>query len=198
MNKISLAMIKKIICLILIMTVIFSCFSPNRGQSEKNASNTETVLCKTDSVYLSNEPIENIYSERIKLCIDGINNKYKDTVLNFRNYIEGNDLRRIVCNNQVIDKDIETLICESKYVGGWHLETLKDLNCFSFISYNTDNQGNTIVRYFWCNRRYMKADEEKRFLIKNKRIVGINVSPDRYEGFISIEEYEYPPGGIKI
>ena len=194
---------KKIIGLILIMNAISACHSPNQSiKFEDNASNEDTWLYETDSIYPSQNNIEQFkedcYCEKISLCVDDINRKFKDTVLNFRNYIKGNDLRRIVCNSHNRNKDLDDLICESKYVAGWHLETLNDMNYFSFVIYSTGNHGNTIVRLFWCDRKSKQALERIRFLVKNKRIIGINATPTFGEGFIPIEEYEYPSGGIRI
>ena len=178
------------------MSAISACRSPNQENiSEENSSNEKILLYEADTACFSSNNVdkfqEDCYSEKIRLCIDDKNKKFKDTVLNFRNYLENNDLRRIVCYNRIIDKDIETLICESRYITQW-LETLYDINYFSFIVYYTDCQNYTIVKNFWCSRETMEAVEMTRFLVKNTKIIGINIIPGLGEGFAPIEEFENP------
>jgi hypothetical protein len=138
-------MIKKIISFILLMSAVSACRPPTQENiSEENSSNeenilyeTESILYETDSIYPYQNNIKqsekDCYSEKIKLCIDVINDTYIDTVINFRNYIKGNDLKRVVCNNRIRDKELDDLICESRYVASWTFEMLNDYNHFSFI-----------------------------------------------------------------
>ena len=194
-------MMKKIIGLILIMSVISACHSPNqKNKPEENTPVEDPWIYETDSIYPSqnnvNQPEKDCYSEKIKLCIDLINNTYKDTVLYFRNYVKGNDRRRIVCNIHHRDKDLDDLICESRYV--WELGLLDKMNLFSFIIYSTGNHGNTIVKYFLCDRESKETLEINRLLVKDKKIIGVMLSPgigvDR--GFMP--EGYIPPGEIRI
>jgi len=159
---------KKIIFLTLIMNAIFICFAQNNGN--------------------------NCYSEKIMLCINPIDKQYKDTVLNFRNYIEKNDEKRIVCNDWVEDKDLEKLIWECKYIAT-DLQYLNDLNKFSIILYNIDRQDSVIVHYFLCDRISKEAYESRRFLIANKKIIGMNRFPGIDEEFVPIEEFDRPRCG---
>lgn len=178
------------------MNTFSACLTPNQENKYKE-SKEEIGLYKTDSIYLLQNNViqvkENCYSEQISLCVDGIK-KYKDTVLSFRNSIEGNDEKRVVCNSLNIDKDIEDLIWKSQHIAVY-LESQNNANMFSFILYNTDNHKNIIAKYFWCDRESNKAVEMKRFLVKNKKITGINVLPGIFKDFIPIEEYEKPHRG---
>lgn len=157
------------------MSINFICFSQTNADISKN----------------------NFYSEKIRLNIKG--NEYKDTIITFRNYIEGSDEKRMICNDLIIDKNIENLIWKCEYLDGY-LKTQNALNWFSIISYKTDNQNCTIVRYFICKRESMEAVEMQRFKVENvirfgverKEITGINISPGLFEEhtFISIDEFE--------
>ena len=166
------------------VTILFCIAMFLLNSSVKSQSNPDTIKKHV------NISINNGYSEKILLYLVKTK-EYKDTMLTFRNYIEGSDEKRIVCNGQLIDKDIEKLIWECKYFE-LYLLSQKELNNFSFILYDTDNENNTIARYFLCSRESKKAVEMRRFLIENKRIVGINMAPDLIEGhtFTPIEEFE--------
>ena len=164
---------------ILFCTVMFLFNFHLKSQNNSNSTSIDV-----------NTSINKGYSEKIFLYLVKTK-EYKDTILTFRNYINGNDKKRIVCNNLIIDKDIEDLIWGCKHIE-LYLSCQQDMNKFSFISYIADNQNNTIVKYFLCDRESMKAVEMKRFLIKDKRIIGINIAPDMFEGhtFTPIEEFE--------
>ena len=153
------------------MSVISICFSQNNVSVSK----------------------KNFYSEKIKLYTK--DKEYKDTVFTFRNYIMGNDEKQIVCNGLNVDKDIEKLIWECKYLEVY-LEFQNNLNKFSIVSYKIDNKKNNIIAsYFLCDRESKETIEMRRFLIANKKIVGINIFPSFVKGFLPIEEYDKPHSG---
>jgi hypothetical protein len=139
---------------------------------------------------VENKPKNNTYyNEKIRL-----NTKEKeciDTIFTFRNYIDDNDEKRIACNDLVIDKDIEKLIWECKYIAVY-LKYQNDMNKFSIISYRTNNKNSTIVCYFLCDRKSRKTVEMVRFKVENKEIVGINILPCCYDGFVPIDEFDNP------
>jgi hypothetical protein len=154
-------------CLFLIMGLNFICFS----QTE-------------------DKPKDIYYSEKIilSLLVDGVQ-KYIDTVFIFRNYVDSNDEKRILYNDLEIDREIDKLIWECKYITVY-LQYQNNLNKFSIISYRLDNQNRIIASYFLCNRESRKIVEMMRFQVENKKIIGINVLPGIYEDFIPIDEYE--------
>jgi hypothetical protein len=94
-------------------------------------------------------------------------------------------------NNSLIDNDIEKLIWESKYIEVYLTYQHKH-NQFSIISYKTDNQNGTIVRYFLCNRDSKETVEMVRFKVENKKIIGINGLPYITDKFIPVEEIDNP------
>ena len=162
-------MTKIIIYLILLMSINPVCFSQN----------------KTDNV------INACYREKIRLNVK--ERELKDTVVTFRNYIKGCDDKRIMCSNSIIDNDIEKLIWESKYIAPF-LEFQHKQNRFSIISYKTDSNNCTIVRYFWCYRDSKVTIEMRRLKVQNKKIIGIYLGTgSRYiDGFQPIEEFDNP------
>lgn len=122
--------------------------------------------------------------------VNGVN-KYIDTILTFRNYIDNNDEKRIVDNDLIIDKDIDKLIWECKYIARC-IQYQSKRNFFSIISYKIDNRNRIIASYFLCDRKSKEAVEMMRFQMRNKNIIGINVLPGIVEGFIPIDEYDSP------
>jgi len=166
-NVIYKVMTKKIIYLILIISLNPICFSQNKTNKVNN----------------------DCYREKIKLNVK--ERVFKDTVVTFRNYIKDCDDKRIMCNNSTIDKDIEKLIWESKYIKVY-LESQHKLNYFSIISYKTDNRNCTIVRYFLCKRDSKVTVEMLRFKVENKKIIGLHGLPCLDGKFVPVEEYDKP------
>ena len=156
---------KAIYCLVLIISLNSICFS-------------QTFVNKENNKY---------YSEKIKLNTKAT--EYIDTIFTFRNYIKNNDEKRIVRNDLIIDKDIDTLIWECKYIARI-LPYANRMNKFSIISYKIDNQKNIIVSFFLCERESRKTVEMMKLKIKNKEIIGINILPCCYDGFVSIYEFD--------
>jgi len=154
-------MTRKIIYLLIIVNLNFICFSQNKTDKTNN----------------------DCYREKIKLNVK--EKVFKDTVVTFRNYIKGCDDMRIMCNNSIIDKDIEKLIWESKNIQTY-LEYQNNLGYFSIISYKTDNQKCTIVRYFLCERKSKVTVEMRRFKIENNEITEINFLPKNEDEFVSL------------
>ena len=164
-------MMKIKICLILIMILNLASFS----QTAEDRSET------------------NYYNEKIRLW-QGVNKveMFIDTIFTFRNYIENSDKRRIVCNDLIIEKNIDSLIWESKYLANSILSYLNTIDDFALILYNTDRQNNIIASFFICKRESKETVEMMRFQIENKKIIGINILPGIYEGFTPIEEFDNP------
>lgn len=131
-----------------------------------------------------------LYMEKIKLSTKG--NVFIDTIFTFRNYIENSDKKRIVCNDLSIEKNIDSLIWESKYLATNILPYLNTVNDIALISYRIDEQNNIIANFFISKRESRETVEMMRFKIVNKEIVGINISPGMFEGFITIEEFDRP------
>lgn len=133
------------------------------------------------------------YSEAIKLY-QKVNEVYEyiDTIFIFRNYVENSDKRRIVCNDLSIEKNIDSLIWESKYLSSGILRYLNTINDFALISYRVDEQNNIIASFFISKSESGETVEMMRFKISNKEIIGINISPGMFEGFITVEEFDSP------
>jgi hypothetical protein len=129
-------------------------------------------------------PENNCYRERIILNIRGI--KFIDTTLLFRNY--QNEDKRVVCCS-INDKVLDAHIWESKY-NSVYLQYQKRLNKFSILVYELSNKLDTIARYYWSDRKTLKAIETTRFKIKNKQISEINILPNVFDGFIPIKEFD--------
>jgi hypothetical protein len=127
------------------------------------------------------------YNDKIRLNTKGI--EFKDTVVMFRNYIEKIDEKRIICNNLIVNKDIDKLILESKYISTY-LTYQNKMNKFSIVAYKLDNQNNIIASYFLSDRKTKETIEMVRFKIANKKIIGINILPKIYEGFVPIDEFD--------
>jgi hypothetical protein len=127
------------------------------------------------------------YSEKIRLNIkDKI---FKDTVVQFRNYIKNLDDKRIMCSGKFYDNKLEKLIWECKYISVY-LQSQNRLNRFSIVTFKKSNKKVTIVSYYMCNRKTRETLELIRFKVVNYKITGINIFPVLFEGFTSIEEFE--------
>jgi hypothetical protein len=94
-------------------------------------------------------PMNDCYSDNIKLNTGG--KDFRDTIVMVRNYIYNNDEKRIICNNIMVDEDIDKLIWECKYINTY-LTYQNQMDKFSVISYKSDNQKNIIALYFLCDR----------------------------------------------
>jgi len=158
-------MIRQIIYLILIVCTNSICFSQtNLDQSQND--------CYSDKIQLNTKEKE-----------------FKDTVFMVRNYIDKIDEKRIICNDLIVDNDIYKLIWECKYIKTY-LTYQNKMNKFSIVSYRLDNQNNMIASYFLCDRKTKETVEMIRFKITNKKIIGINIFPNIYDGFVPIDEFD--------
>jgi hypothetical protein len=127
------------------------------------------------------------YSDKIRLNTK--QKEFKDTVVMVRNYIDKIDEKRIICNDLIVDNDIYKLIWECKYIKTY-LMCQNKMNKFSIVSDRLDNQNNMIASYFLCDRKTKETVEMIRFKIANKKIIGINVLPNVYDGFVTIDEFD--------
>jgi hypothetical protein len=114
---------------------------------------------------------------------------FKDTVVQFRNYIKNLDDKRIMCNDQFYDYKLEKLIWECKYISVY-LQSQKRLNRFSIVAFKKSNKKATIVSYYICNRKTRETLELIRFKVVKYKITGINIFPSFIKSFTPIEEYE--------
>ena len=158
-------MIRRIIYLILIVGTNSICYSQNNLSKPQN----------------------DCYSDKIRLNTK--NKEFKDTLILVRNYIDKIDEKRIICNSLIVDKDIDKLILECKYIKTY-LTYQNKMNKFSIVSYKLDNQNNIIAGYFLSDRKTKETVEMVRFKIANKKIIGINILPNIYEGFVPIDEFD--------
>lgn len=158
-------MLKYIIYLILIICASSICFA-------------QTSLYKSQI---------NSYNDKIRLNTKG--KEFKDTLVVFRNYIEDTDDKRIICSDLTIDSDIYRLIWECKYIKTY-LKYQYKMNKFSIVSCKLDNQNNMIASYYLCDRKTKETVEIQRLKISNKKIIGINILPNIYDGFVQIHEFE--------
>lgn len=158
-------MIRLIISLILIICINSICFSQTNLDKSKN----------------------DCYSDKIRLNTK--ENEFKDTIVMLRNYIDTIDEKRIICNNLILDNDIYKLIWECKYINAY-LTYQNRMNKYSIVSFILDNHNNIIASYFLCDRKTKKMVEMIRFKIANKNIIGINILPNIYDGFIPIDEFD--------
>lgn len=142
------------------------------------------LCCSQASMVNSNNKC---YSEKIRLNIkDKI---FKDTVVQFRNYIKNLDDKRIMCNDQFYDKKLEKLIWECKYISVL-LQYQKRLNRFSILTFKQNKNKETIVSHYMCKRKTRETLEMTRFKVVNYKITGINSFPSFIKNFTPIEEYE--------
>ena len=145
------------------------------------------IICFSQTIE-KNPKEPHYYIEKLRL-----NTKEKefiDTAFSFRDYIENNDEKRIVCNGFIIDEYLDNLIWGCKYIKVY-LEYQCKLNKFSIISYKEENNS-IIVSYFLCDRKSKETVEMVRFKIVDKEIIGINILPCCYDGFVPIEEFDKP------
>ena len=127
------------------------------------------------------------YSINIQL---NINEKiFKDTVIMVRNYIEKIDEKRIICNDLIVENEIHKMIWECEYIKSY-LTYQNKMNKFSLLLCRLDSQKNIIAFYFLSDRKTKKTVEMTRFKIANNKIVGINILPNIYEGFVPIDEFD--------
>jgi hypothetical protein len=115
--------------------------------------------------------------------------EFKDTLVMVRNYIDKIDEKRIICNDLIVDNGIYKLIWECKYIMTY-LTYQNKMNKFSIVSYRLENQNNMIASYLLCDRKTKETVEMIRFKIANKKIIGINVLPNIYDGFVPIDEFD--------
>lgn len=162
--KYAQSMIKQIIYLILVFSANSVCFSQTNLDNALND-------CYYDSIRLNTKGKE-----------------FKDTVVMVRNYIDKMDEKRIICNDLIVDNEIYQLIWESKYIETYLLYQNK-MNKFSVVSIRLDHQNNHIASYYLCDRKTKKTVEMMRFNVANKKIIGINVLPNIYDGFVPIDEF---------
>jgi len=130
---------------------------------------------------------DSCYSEKIRLNIHG--KTLKDTVVLFRNFINGLEDKRVICSSKLPSEDIEKLIWDCKYISIF-LAYQKKLNKFSILSFKMLSETNILAYYYLCDRKTGEAVEMTRFRIENRKIVGINVMPNIYDGFVPIDEYD--------
>lgn len=127
------------------------------------------------------------YSEKIRLFIK--DKVFKDTVVQFRNYIEGIDDKRIMCIDRFCNKRLEKLIWDCKYISVF-LQSQNRLNRLSILSFKKHNKNVIIVSYYLCDRKTRMTIEMQRFKVVNNKITGINIFPGFIKSFTPIEEYE--------
>ena len=106
-----------------------------------------------------------------------------------RNYIDTTDEERLICNQLIVNNIINKLIWECKYIKT-SLTYQNKMNKFSIVSCKIDSQNNIIASYFLCDRITKETVEMIRFKIANKQIIGINILPNNYDGFVPIDEFD--------
>lgn len=127
------------------------------------------------------------YREKIRLNTTA--KEYKDTLVLLRNYIVKNDEKRIICNNMIIDEKMNHMVWKSKYLEV-SLEFQNRHNRFSIIQYKIDNQRDTIVSYYTCERKTKETVEMTRFKIAHNKISEINILPGIVNVFTPVEEFD--------
>jgi len=142
----------------------------------------ETILPQTIK---KNSEVQ-CYSENIKWNIK--EKLFKDTVIQFRNYKENQNDKRIICQDQNRNILIEKVIWECPYIETY-LKFQKKLNKFSFIFYRTDHQNQLIVSFYLCDYTTKEAIEMERFKIEKNKIVGINILPCCQDIFVPIDKF---------
>jgi len=135
------------------------------------------------------------YSEHIKLNIK--EKTFKDTVIQFRNYVENIYDKRIICHDQIQKTEIEKVIWECPYIETY-LKFQMKLNKFSFIFYRIDRQKQIIASFYLCDCKTKEAIEMERFKIKKNKIIGINILPCCQDLFVPIEEFNNPKDFIEM
>lgn len=127
------------------------------------------------------------YSINIRLNIK--EKIFKDTVVMVRNYIERIDEKRMICNDLIIENEIHKMIWECEYINSY-LTYQNKTNKFSLVLCRLDNQKNIIAFYYLSDRKTKETVEMTRFKIANKKIVGINILPNIYEGFVPTDKFD--------
>jgi hypothetical protein len=149
------------------------------------------LIASTHSICLSQTNLDKFpndcYSDKIRLNTK--EREFKDTVVMVRNYIDKIDEKRIICNDLIVDRDIYKLIWECKYIKTY-LTYQNKMNKFSIVSCISDNENNMIASYFLCDRKTKETVEMIRFKIANKTIIGINIFPNIYDGFVPVDEFD--------
>jgi hypothetical protein len=120
---------------------------------------------------------------------------FKDTLVRFRNAIENQKDRRVLCSDAPRDPDIEQALWKSPYVTQYYKYQVR-LGKFSFLSYHDDPQGYVVASLYLCDWYSKEAVESIRFKLENKKITGINTLPCCQNTFVSIEEFEHSKGTV--
>jgi hypothetical protein len=143
----------------------------------------------------SNNSYVNCYQEKVRWGYE--KNKYKDSVVNFRN-ISGNvDFKRVICYCDTTNRNLEKLVWESKYISG--LVNYLDKKDWAFVfsfKFNTNNE--IIASFYFYNRTNKEIVEMERFKIQDYKIVGINIFPEFDKEFIPVEKFDKEKAGVKM
>jgi hypothetical protein len=148
---------------------------------------TNIISIVSPSQFVLENKNSHYYQEKIQWNVKEQN--FKDTIVLFRNYIKDLDDKRLICNDNFIDIKIEKLIWGCKYISVL-LEYQKRLNKFSIFSYQNSGKNEIIAKFYLCDRITKRTVEHLRLKIINYKIVGINVLPGIFEGFIQIEDFD--------
>ena len=114
---------------------------------------------------------------------------YSDTILQFRNFHKFDSTMRISCQQEFFDKDCELLIWNNPDVLFLH-DYFVRLKKMEFISYERTSHDEIVVHLFLSDIESKLTGEYRRFLVKNDKIIGINIFPGLYEEFIPYDEFQ--------
>jgi hypothetical protein len=135
----------------------------------------------------------NCYQEKIRWGYD--KNKFKDTIINFRDYSEKVDFKRVICYSDTADRNLETLVWESKYISGFIKDI--DIKTLAFVFSFKFNANNEIfASFYFYDIKKKELVEMESFKIKDYKIVGINLFPGFDKEFIPIEEFDEEKVGV--
>ncbi len=151
------------------------------------------LLTFSNAIYIAQTIVDkqkiHCYNEKIRFNIK--ERIYRDTVVSFRNYRNNNTDKRIICNNDIVDINIDKLIWECEYISIF-LKYQKRHNHISIVSYNRIDKRHFIASFYLCDKNSKETNEMVRFKIEDYKIIGINVIPSLVGGFVPIDEFENP------
>lgn len=131
--------------------------------------------------------LEECYPLKVKIEIFDNEPYLKDSVVILRNYSPEDSLRKVFCNGDFVDIELENLIWESKYIKSY-TEYLEKLNWNAIINY-FQKEDEIVVNFFILQRENMRMVEYRTLLIDSNEIIGVKFF-NWLDEFIPIEEIE--------
>lgn len=169
----------------ILLILIFLALSCQESRTSESANNEINSIA--DSFHLTSA-FNDCYVTRLKLNItDSI---FTDTTFDLRDYLTNDNSKRIVCNKNYIDLQIEKLILESDYLQAYReLVDRLDTNKFAVLEYDKINDSNIVANFYISDKIDLKTVKMRSFLISEGEIIGINILPGIVKYFVPINEF---------